>query len=148
MICEYLEDAFPDRLPHLLPKDPYERSSARTRIDFINKSVIPAFFRFLQAQPNEPEKQALALAELNAVLGNLSAQRKGPYYFGDDISLVDIFIAPWAVRDFIIIDHRGFKRDDVKGGWAEWAQFLEARPSVVKTTSVSGSGFYLLTYIN
>lgn len=139
IICEYLEDAFPNRLTSLLPNDPYTKSVARTWVDFINKSVVPAFFRLLQAQPGEPEKQTLALADLSWALGTISEERRGAYFFGDDISLVDIFIAPWAVRDFIIRDYRGFERQNIKGGWKEWAELLELHPSVVKTTSVSGS---------
>ena len=117
VICEYLEETFPDQSP-LLPKDPYQRSIARTWIDFINKSIVPAFFRLLQAQPEETEKRAKALAEFNTALGKLSEKHKGPFFFGDKISLVDIFIAPWAVRDFILRDYREFKRSMVQG-WAD-----------------------------
>ena len=140
VICEYLEETFPDQSP-LLPKDPYQRSIARTWIDFINKSIVPAFFRLLQAQPEETEKRAKALVEFNTALGKLSEKHKGPFFFGDKISLVDIFIAPWAVRDFILRDYREFKRSMVQG-WADWAQRLEDYPSVVKTTSVRNSSSY------
>ncbi len=49
---------------------------------------------------------------------------------------MDIAIAPWAERDYIITEHRGYKREDVGNGWKEWADALEKRESVKKTTSV------------
>ena len=99
------------------------------------------FIDYFRAQPEETEKRAKALAEFNTALGKLSEKHKGPFFFGDKISLVDIFIAPWAVRDFILRDYREFKRSMVQG-WADWAQRLEDYPSVVKTTSVRNSSSY------
>lgn len=42
IICEFIEDAYPDHTPHLLRKDPFERAQARLWIDHISKSVVPA----------------------------------------------------------------------------------------------------------
>ncbi|KAF2097961.1 glutathione S-transferase [Rhizodiscina lignyota] len=133
IICEYLEDAHPSSSP-LLPKDPYERAQARTWIKHINEAVVPAFFRLLQAQPSEQDKQAKALAELNEALRTVCQKVKGPYFFGEEFGLVDVAIAPWAVRDFIVQEYRGFRRDDVPG-WGSWAEALESRGSVARTTS-------------
>jgi len=77
--------------------------------------------------------------EINTTLAIVSAaklENGGKYFFGDDWSLVDVAIAPWAVRDFIIRDYRGFNRESVRG-WKEWARELEARKSVIMTSSVS-----------
>ena len=137
VINEFLEEAFGDSLPKLLPDDPYDRAVSRLWIDHINKSVVPSFVRLLQTQTTESQKLAAAAQELKAALEAISKERKGRYFLGDDFSLVDIAIAPWAVRDFIIRDFRGFRREDVEGGWIEWAEALEARPSVRDTTSVS-----------
>ena len=49
---------------------------------------------------------------------------------------MDVAIAPWAVRDFIVTEYRGFTREEVPG-WKEWAEALEAQERVAKTTSVS-----------
>lgn len=133
VISEFLDEFAPENAK-LSPEDPYDRAIARQVIDQINKVVVPAFFRVLQAQ--EPEKQANELAELNKVLGEVAQKAKGPYYFGDKFSLVDVAIAPWAVRDFIVRDYRGFVREAVPG-WKNWAEALESRESVVKTSSVS-----------
>lgn len=119
-----------------MPEDPYKRAVARIWIDYINKEVVPAFIRLLQAQPDEPEKQASALEEFKKLLSVVSKEAAGPYFFGEQFSLVDAAIVPWAVRDFIIRDFRKFAREDVEG-WSDWAAALETRESVVRTTSVS-----------
>lgn len=134
VISEFLDEFFPANAK-LLPAEPYDRAIARLAIDHINKAVVPAFFRLLQAQPSEPEKQATALAELNDALAQVSKEAKGPYFFGEIFSLVDVAIAPWAVRDFVVRDFRGFIREEVTG-WSDWAAALERRQSVIDTTSV------------
>lgn len=132
---EFLEEAYPQYSPHLLPSDPYERARARIWIDHIGKTFLPPFFRLLQSQ--DTKKQDEALAEVQKSLRQLAAQRKGPYFFGNDFSLVDAAIAPWATREHIVIEHRRHKREDVGNGWKEWAELLEIRPSVRRTLSVS-----------
>jgi len=68
-------------------------------------------------------------------LGTLASKRKGPYFLGEDFSLVDVAIVPFVVRDYIVTEHRGFKREEVGTGWKEWADIMEKRPSVLKTMS-------------
>jgi len=133
VICEFLEEAYPEHKPHLLPADPYERAIVRLQIDHISKAFIPAFFRALQAQ--EKDKQEAGLQDMYKALRQLAEKVKGPYFFGEQFSLVDVAIAPWAVRDYILAEHRGYKREDVGSGWKEWAEKLETRDSVVKTSS-------------
>lgn len=82
--------------------------------------------------------------EVQEALRTLAEQRKGPFFFGEEFSLVDIAIAPWATREHIIIEHRRHKREDVGGGWKEWAELLESRPSVKRTISVSKAVEYRL----
>lgn len=135
IISEFLEDAFPTHKPHLLPADPFTRAQARLWIDHISKAVIPAFQRLLQSQ--EAPKQAAALEELKTALRTLAQNAKGPYFFGEEWSLIDTAIAPWVTRDYIQQEHRGYKREDVSPEWVAYADKLETRESVVKTRSVS-----------
>ncbi|KAJ9635641.1 hypothetical protein H2204_005815 [Knufia peltigerae] len=132
VVSEYLEEAFFDDNAAsdtiLPPSDPYQRGVARIWIDFINKSVVPPFFRLLQAQSDEAEQKAMALQDLKDALAAVSSQVKGPYFFGDQFSLVDAVIAPWAVRDFILREYRGFNREEVLT-WKQWAEALESRRS-------------------
>ncbi|THH13788.1 hypothetical protein EW146_g6481 [Bondarzewia mesenterica] len=133
ILCEFLEDAFPDYKPQLLPSDPIERARARIWIDHITKNVVPAFHRLIQAQ--EKPKQEAALEEFKRALRTLVQNVRGPYFFGEEWNLVDTAIAPWATRDYIPKEHRGYRREDVGDGWKEYAEKLESRESVLRTTS-------------
>lgn len=93
--------------------------------------------RVLQAQ--EKEKQEAYLQEFVNALRTISAKREpeGPYFFGDEFSLVDVAIAPWVKRDYNLKEHRGYRREDVGKDWVDWASALENRESIKKTSSVS-----------
>lgn len=136
ILCEFFEDAFPNHKPHLLPSDPVDRALARMWLDHITKTFIPSFHRLLQAQ--EADKQAEALHDVYVSLRKLTDNIKGPYFFGEEFGLVDIAIAPWIVRDWVIEEHRGYKRIDVSPKWKQYAELVEKRDTVVNTTSVSG----------
>ncbi|KAG5645414.1 hypothetical protein DXG03_006238 [Asterophora parasitica] len=132
VILEFLEDAYPDHTP-LLPSDPVERAIARIWVDFVSKSVVPAFQRLLQAQ--EQEKQDAAREELYVALRKFATEVKGPYFLGDEFSLVDVAIAPWVVRDYPSQEHRGYTREGASDAWARYASIIEKRESVVNTQS-------------
>ncbi len=101
VICEFLEEAYPDHTPHLLPKDPYDRARTRIWTDFCTSRIIPAFHRFLQFQPMSDEE---GLEEARKeFLGKWMVFAKemdesGPFFLGREPSLVDFVVAPWAVR--------------------------------------------------
>lgn len=144
VLCEFLEDAYPERAPRLLPEEPYERARVRIWVDHISKRVVPAFYRALQAQDLDAQREGCE--ELSAALGELAAARAqvaaehggGSYFLGGQYSLVDVAVTPWVCREFLLEEYRGFRRADVPHGWAAWAEALEARESVKKTLSVSG----------
>lgn len=135
ILCEFLEDAFPDHKPNLLPSDPVQRAVARLWLDHLTKTFIPAFYRLLQAQ--EAEKQHDALQEIYESLRKFAENIQGPYFFGESFSLVDVAIAPWIVRDYVIEENRGYKRGDICSSWRNYAEIVEVRNSVVRTQSVS-----------
>ncbi|GAB7353884.1 hypothetical protein MBLNU459_g4239t1 [Dothideomycetes sp. NU459] len=148
VICEFLEEAYPDHGPRLLPQDPYERARTRIWTDFCTSRIIPAFHRFLQFQPAS-DTQGLEEAR-KEFLGHLKEFTKemdtdGPYFLGSEVSLIDLVVAPWAIRLWVF-DH--YKNglgipEEGKGGddeatWArfqKWRKAVESRPSVRETTS-------------
>ncbi|KAF9012564.1 glutathione-S-transferase [Cyathus striatus] len=134
IICEFLEEAYPEYEHHLLPQQPVDRAIARIWLDFLSKNFLPANHGLIQAQ--EPEEQDAARKKLYDALKQFSENIKGPYFFGDEFSLVDVAIAPWIVRDYIVVDHRGFKRGEVSDKWVGYAALVEKRDSVVKTSSL------------
>lgn len=134
MICEFFEDAYPDHKP-LLPSDPISRAVARIWLDHISKAFVPAYHRLLQSQTKE--KQDEAREEVYVALRKLANEIKGPYFFGEEFSIVDAAIAPWVVRDYVIHENRDFQRSDVSEAWKKYADHVEQRESVVVTSSVS-----------
>lgn len=63
----------------------------------------------------------------------------GPFFLGSEISLVDLNLAPWAVRLWVL-DHfkaGGFKIPVGKiwERWGEWLEAIEERESVKRTLS-------------
>ncbi|EAU91255.1 hypothetical protein CC1G_06890 [Coprinopsis cinerea okayama7 len=132
ILCEFLEDAFPNHTK-LLPDDPVEKAHARIWIDHLSKTYVPASHRLLQAQT--PEKVKEGRDEVVDSLRKFSEQIRGPFFLGETFSLVDVAVAPWIARDYILREHRGFDRKDVGPKWEEYAKLIESRPSVVQTSS-------------
>ncbi|KAL0955839.1 hypothetical protein HGRIS_002041 [Hohenbuehelia grisea] len=133
VLCELLEEAFPSHTPHILPEDPIERARARIWVDHITKAFLPAVFRLLQAQ--EADAQDKAREEVYAALRTFAKEIQGPYFLGEQFSLVDIALVPWIVRDYIWAENRGFKRSDVGEGYVKYAALAEKRESVLQTQS-------------
>ena len=119
----------------MIPTDPYLAAQARIWVDFINKFVVPGYFRLFHAQT--AEIQASTLSEWTKYLQCYAAQIRGPYFFGEEFSIVDVSIASWATRDWILAENRGFKREDVSPKFAAYCELLATRPSVLRTFSVS-----------
>lgn len=133
VLCEFLEEAYPNHKPHLLPADPFERALVRLWIDHTSKTIIPSWHRLLQAQSTE--QQDAARQELYDAQRKLAQQVKGPYFTGNEFSLVDIANAPWVAREYILAEHRGYNRAQVGDGWSEYAERLATRESTIKTTN-------------
>jgi glutathione S-transferase len=132
VLNEFLEDEFPDSKP-LLPKDSLERARIRLWIDHLSKKFIPAYFRTLQAQ--EEDKQKEAVTELIDALRKYVDQIKGPWFSGEEFSLADITVAPWTNHMCVLEENRGFKDELVGGRWPEYKRLIKERPTMLKTRS-------------
>ncbi|KAF6833713.1 glutathione S-transferase [Colletotrichum musicola] len=150
VLCEYLEEAYDDNSygPHLLPNGAYERARCRLWIDHINSRIVPAFYKFIQ---HTPEKEYSIDQVRNEFLGHIKTLTKemdpeGPWFLGKAISLVDIMVAPWAVRLFLLDHYKpgGLGLPDVGMGgedgevwkrWRQWYDAIEERQSVKDTLS-------------
>lgn len=107
VICEFLEDAYPDYKPNLLPKDPYARARSRIWTDYVTSRLIPAHHRFLQYQIKDQEGEKEFEGLKQEYLGHLKELSKemdeqGPYFYGSEPQLIDFILAPWAVS-FILL---------------------------------------------
>jgi glutathione S-transferase len=135
IISEFLEEEFPNHKPNLLPSNAFDRAHIRLWIDHVGKKVLPPYFRTMQAQTEDVRKEGLET--LYKALRELTDQVKGPYFLGEQFSLLDVAIAPFAVRDYILGDHRGYDRGHASEKWKQYAEKLTERESVKKTSSVS-----------
>ena len=146
VICEFLEDTYPDR--SLRPKDKYDVAKGRIWQGFVETRVVPAFHRFLQWQP-EGKKTIDEVREefLSMILQFVEAMdSEGPYFFGKDPMLVDIIMAPWAMRLWIFDEFKAGGLGIPKGGgggangekwarWSKWLRAIEGRDSIKSTLS-------------
>ncbi|KXN87456.1 Glutathione S-transferase omega-1 [Leucoagaricus sp. SymC.cos] len=133
VLLEFLEDAYPSQSNSLLPSDPCERALARIWIDHFSKSYLPNNQRLTQAQTKE--KQDEAREALYEAQRKLAQQVKGPYFFGENFSIVDAAVAPWVTRDWVATENRGYNRADAGEAWVKYAEALCERPSVKRTIS-------------
>lgn len=148
VILEFLEDAYPDHTPHLLPKDVYQRARTRIWTDYVTSRILPAFHRLLQFQPMTDESGlAEARTELAKHLAEFTKEMDptGPFFLGKEPALVDFVLAPWAVRMWVF-DHfkggsgvpeegKGGQEEEVWKRWKAWVKAIEERPSIRDTTS-------------
>lgn len=135
VLLEYLDDAFPKN--SLRPADPHETGLVRLALQQISNVVVPAFYKYVQAQ--EPEAQEEGGKAFVKALRDLHAQWFLPdsdWARGQNFGLVDIALAPWVVRFDLLEKHRGFSADAVNAQFAAWSHRVVHRPSVRATTSL------------
>ncbi|CED84382.1 glutathione-s-transferase [Phaffia rhodozyma] len=132
ILLEYLDDAFPETKP-LLPSDPKKKALARIDIDYFSKKVNPAWFKLLQNQDSSQE--ASLRADLVDALKELTGRVQGPFYSGDDFGFVDIAVAPFFARLYILEENRGFKQSEVGEKFESWVSSCVNRKSIIDSTS-------------
>jgi glutathione S-transferase len=153
VLCEYLDEAYADEKqfgPRLLPEDAYERARCRLWIDHVSTKIIPGFYKLLQHTPDKAygiqEARGEFLGNIKTLVEQMDGSGSGPWFLGDRFSLVDVMLAPWAKRLFLI-DHykpggvgieEAKKKTEDQDVWARWQQWFDAitsRQSVRETWS-------------
>jgi len=131
LICvEYIDEVFGDvDANKLLPGGPAQRAEARMWSSRLNDDIATQFYVLLLKQNKEDQDKA-ADKMLSAVL-DFCQKCKGPFFYGDEISMVDITIAPWLVgaRMEVVLKH--FRNFEVPST-AEYSKYFEWRDSVLK----------------
>ncbi|KAI0684545.1 glutathione S-transferase [Cytidiella melzeri] len=120
VILEYLED-FANRglgktlLPPL--SDLYGRALVRLQADHVNRNLVPAFYRYLQAQDTEHQieggKEFVAaidgLVQLFERAEKESDSKVGLWHAEGKLSIADVMAGPWLFRATNVLTHyRGF----------------------------------------
>ena len=102
----------------------------------INRSIIPCFYRTLQAQ--EAASQLTHAEELKTEISKLVdvASADGPFFLGPALSFVDVHFAPWMLRlSRVLKPYRGWPDAERGSRWGTWLAAVEADESVRATTS-------------
>ena len=146
IINEYLEESFPER--RLLPDDSSKRANARIWIDFDNTKFVPMFYKLLLAQ--EASLQKILAAQMTERLVFLdqegfSSASKGPYWFGQKLSLVDLSLYPHFERFPVLTEYRGMNIPRSCRRLRAWLDVMRERSSAVVTAHESG--FHIEAYI-
>ncbi|KDR84185.1 hypothetical protein GALMADRAFT_55147 [Galerina marginata CBS 339.88] len=130
VILDYLEDlAATTTKRSILPliSNPYARGLAKLQGDHVNRNLVPAFYRYLQAQTEEKQIEGgkdfhASLVGLVALLER--AEREiglGLWIPGEtELGWADVMAGPWLLRAKIVLTHyRGFQlpSGDRFNGW-------------------------------
>ncbi|KAI1751574.1 glutathione S-transferase [Xylaria castorea] len=155
IICEYLDEAYGDGVPLLprgnTPQEVYLRARCRLWIDHVGNKIVPGFYRLLQHTPEKDysieEARSNLLDQIKTFVKEMDNGGGGPWFLGEKFSLVDVMLAPWAKRLFLI-DHykpggvgiptEGTAGDDEQQVWKRWRVWFDAitkRKSVLDTWS-------------
>ncbi|KAH8428153.1 glutathione S-transferase family protein [Aspergillus melleus] len=143
VLMEYLEDL--NVGPPLLQGNAQLRAHCRLWTDFINRHVVPNFYRVLQEQNDQ--KQILNAQELKDALATLvsAANPEGPFFLGPNLSFVDVQIAPWVLRlSRALKPYRGWPDPEAGSRWATWVNAIEDNEHIKAT--VSTNELYLDSY--
>ncbi|KAF2743148.1 glutathione S-transferase [Sporormia fimetaria CBS 119925] len=143
VIMEYFEDL--GEGSSLFPPDAQTKAICRLWTDYINRIIVPGFYRLLQAQ--EEEKQLSYSVELRDAINKLveAANSEGPFFLGNSIGFVDVQMAPWVVRlRKVLGPYRGWPNPEPGTRWCKWVEAIENDKSVKATTS--DDGLYLDSY--
>jgi glutathione S-transferase len=132
IVNEYIDEVFPE--PALLPKDPGTRAVARIWIDYANTRFVPAWGALLRGNSDsERESARTALLESLEYLETQGLQKlssEGPYWFGQNPSLVDLTFYPWFERWAAVEHYRGSVPIAKFERLRAWRDALAARQSV------------------
>jgi len=104
-LAEYFEERYPDQGIKLLPSEPILRATVR---EVVSKFDVGYFYQHLRLQTLSERDATIkrTLEELEWFAGIYSKQHPtGPYFFGNDLSLVDIAVLPFLERFTILLKH-------------------------------------------
>ncbi len=109
---------------------------AYTKCAQINKKIIPAFYRYLQAQDSDARTEnALELKQAIDKLVSV-ADSTGPFFLGPEMGFVDVQVAPWFLRLRRVLKvYRGWPDPELGSRFAVWLDAIEGNLDVKATTS-------------
>lgn len=125
IINEYLDEVYP---PALHPRDPLLRARHRGWIEFGSNMLVEQAKALLAKDEDSFQQQCEALGGSFARLAQEMGE--GPYFMGEQFSLVDATYAPFFMRFEILKSYREDLEDLLPTVLSHWSQQLLERPSV------------------
>ncbi|WP_050589152.1 glutathione S-transferase family protein [Mesorhizobium sp. LSHC412B00] len=146
IICEYLDDAFPER--PIFPRDAHARAEARIWISFADTQLYARTATMMHssdAMVHERIKAQLADA-LRFVEQHAFARRGADERFllGSEFSAADIAFYPWFEQLCVLEKYLGFVMPTECERLLRWQETVAAREAV--RTCARSTGFYLESY--
>ncbi|GAB2280358.1 Glutathione S-transferase U17 [Dionaea muscipula] len=93
IIVQYIDEAWSDIGPSILPSDPYDRAVARFWAAYVDDKILPAVKGIVVANGEEAKvkelKEVLVLLEEAFILKSSAGEGK-PFFGGDEIGYLDI----------------------------------------------------------
>ena len=143
IINEYLDEVFPD--PPLMLEGPALRAKARIWNHYCNEYLMPDLYAVLRNRDRakHSELAAKVAGRLQFVereaFGVLSG--KGPYWFGDQVSLTDLAWYPYFERLPAWTHWRGISIPEDCPRLIAWAKAMSGRQSVQSVAN--GADYYI-----
>uniref|UniRef100_A0A7S2ST00 Glutathione transferase n=1 Tax=Rhizochromulina marina TaxID=1034831 RepID=A0A7S2ST00_9STRA len=135
-VClEYLHDLNPEAST-LLPSDSFGRARQRTVSEFVNRRICSPYYDILVKRGTSERKASFQ--ELLASLRKFSSQTVGPFFAGDELTMVDIMAFPHCFRFFVLEHYRGpafaVPTDEEElQPFHRWLKAMTQHPSVAPT---------------
>lgn len=136
IINQYLDEAFP--APPLMPATPLARAQARIWIDYCETRFLPAAQAVTTAGTDETRRRT-AVAKFSEVLRFLDREglgrpgNDGPYFFGSQLTLVDLQYSPFFERFGTYQAHGGAEWPDDCTRLRRWFEQMQTRASYQAT---------------
>jgi len=135
IINEYLDEEFPE--PPLLPAGVLARAQARIWIHYCENKFLPAAHNLMRERDDE-EKRHDNLGKIYDILHFMEYEgmRKlgdGPYWFGDEPTLVDFQFLPFFERFCVYEELAGLEWPKDCSRLKEWFAAMSQRKSVSPT---------------
>jgi glutathione S-transferase len=127
-IMQILEDEFPSHKPLLPAADDPQQQRVMPLLQ-LERRIFGSWFSWLTAQ-NRDESRAMEMESLLCQVDNeLATGSSGPYFLGEDLSLVDIMFAPFLERMAASLPYfKGFTvRDERFPSLLKWYEAMDNR---------------------
>jgi len=136
---EYVDELAVNELkastPSLMPGDSMERALLRFEADWYNKNLCSPFYKTLMPTGVRSESFHKYVGGIQAFAKGI----KGAFWRGDNISMVDIAVYPWAFRAYILEHYLGKEfsleqlHDPLVNKFLEWRTQMEKLECVQAT---------------